>query len=301
MPDLRNLTFEQLLIYIAVVETGSLTRAAQRLGIGKTAVSKCVQRLEAELGSALIVRTTRQINVTEAGASFFATCRDIVRQAEEALSAATPSSDDLQGTLRVAASVEFSAIVLAPVIARMRIVHPRLRIELVSGDRQIDMIEEGIDVAIRLSELIDSSHRAIRVGTYSKWLVASPDFIQRTRVPDHIAAAGDLAFVALSVLPHPLHCTLHSTTGESLEIDFADAMFANTVYVCRAAAQAGAGIALLPDFAVRADVAKARLARLFPEWSTVPMPIQVLLPPGRHTAPKVGALAEMLRAHLAGI
>jgi DNA-binding transcriptional LysR family regulator len=137
MSDLRNLTFEHLLNYIAVVETGSFTRAAERRGIGKTTVSDSIQRLELELGASLMVRTTRRVNVTEAGAAFFETCREIVRLAEETVSVVSPSQDHLRGTLRVASSVEYSAIVLAPVLARMRSTHPRLRIELVSGDQPL--------------------------------------------------------------------------------------------------------------------------------------------------------------------
>jgi DNA-binding transcriptional LysR family regulator len=98
MSDLRNLTFEHLLNYIAVVETGSFTRAAERRSVGKTTASDSIQRLELELGATLLVRTTRRISVTEAGASFFETCREIVRLADEAMSLASPSQDDLRGT-----------------------------------------------------------------------------------------------------------------------------------------------------------------------------------------------------------
>jgi len=297
MSDLRNLTFEHLLNYIAVVETGSFTRAAERRGVGKTTVSDSVQRLELELGATLLVRTTRRISVTEAGASFFETCREIVRLAEEAMSLASPSQDDLRGTLRVASSVEYSAIVLAPVLARMRSAHPRLRLEIVSGDRAIDLIAEGVDVAIRLGELTDSSHRAVRIGEYSKWLVAGPDFVARNALPEDVGDAAKLAFVGLSVLAQPSRFELCSAAGDSREIEFVTGLFADTVYACRAAIAEGAGIGLLPDFSVRTDIAAGRLVRVYPDWSTAPMTIHALLPPGRHTAPKVRALIDMLKDH----
>jgi DNA-binding transcriptional LysR family regulator len=296
MSDLRNLTFEHLLIYIAVVDTGSLTRAAQRLGIGKTAVSKSIQRLELELGASLIVRTTRRTSVTEAGALFLETCREIVRLADAAMSVVSPSQDDLSGTLRVASSIEYSAIVLAPVLARMRHAHPRLRIEMVSGDRPIDLIAEGVDVAIRLGELADSSHRAVRVGNYSKWLVASPGFVGHHALPQEVGDATNLPFVGLSVLTQPSRCHLRRANGASCEIDFDNSLLADTVSACRAAAAEGAGIALLPDFSVGADLATGRLVRVYGEWSTTPMAIHALLPPGRHTPPKVRALVDMLKA-----
>jgi DNA-binding transcriptional LysR family regulator len=244
MSDLRNLTFEHLLNYIAVVETGSFTRAAERRGVGKTTVSDSLQRLELELGATLLVRPTRRISVTEAGASFFETSREIV-----------------------------------------------------SGDRAIDLIAEGVDVAIRLGELADSSHRAVRIGEYSKWLVAGPDFVVRNALPEDIGDASNLAFVGLSVLAQPSRFELCRAAGDSHEIEFVTGLFADTVYACRAAVAEGAGIGLLPDFSVRADIAAGRLVRVYADWSTAPMTIHALLPPGRHTAPKVRALIDMLKEH----
>lgn len=297
MPDLRNLSFDHLLTYIAVIETGSLTQAAKRLGVGKTAVSKSIQRLELEVGASLLVRTTRRIGVTEAGASFFDACRQIAQLADAAVAAVHPSPDELRGTLRVAASIEYSAVVLAPVLARMRRAHPALRIDIVSGDRQIDLIAEGVDVAIRLGALADSSHRAIRVGDFSKWLVASPEFVRQHPLPDDVGDAAALPFVGLSVLPQPSRCTLWGPQRASREIDFVAGLLADTVYACRAAVVEGAGIALLPDFSIRADLAARRLVRVYPDWATAPLGIHALLPPGRHIAPKVRALVDMLKHH----
>jgi DNA-binding transcriptional LysR family regulator len=295
MPDLRNLTFEHLLTYIAVIETGSLTRAAQRLGVGKTAVSKNIQRLEQELGASLIVRTTRRISMTEAGASFLDACGKIVQLADDAVFVVSPSPNDLRGTLRVAGSLEYSTVVLAPVLARMQSLYPALRIEMISGDRYIDLVAEGIDVAIRLGKLADSTYRASHLADYSKWLVASPGFIERNPLPSDPRDAAGMAFIGLSVLAHPSRCTLQRVDGTMRKIDFVAQFMADTVYACRAAAGEGSGLALLPDFSVRADIAAGRLVRVFPDWSTAPMSIHALLPPGKHTQPKARALIDMLR------
>jgi DNA-binding transcriptional LysR family regulator len=298
MSSLRNLTFEQMLVFIAVVETGSLTRAAQRLGVGKTMVSKTIQRLEFEVGASLIVRTTRSISLTEAGTSFFNACRDIVALAEEAVAVVSPAPDELRGTLKVASSVEYSAIVLAPVVARMRAIHPGLRIEMVSGDNLIDTVTEGVDVAIRLGRLADSGHRAVRIGEYAKWLVASPDFLAAHALPPHVADAANLPFVGLSVLAHPSRCHLRNAQQDSREVDFVAHLLADTVYACRAAATQGAGIALLPDFAVRADIAAQRLVRVYADWSSEVLPIHALLAPSKHISPKTRTFVDMLRAHV---
>lgn len=297
MSLLQNLTFEHLQIFISVVETGSLTRAAQRLGIGKTSVSKGIQRLEFELGASLIVRTTRSINLTEPGEAFYKSCRAIIALAEEAVTAVSPTQDDLRGTLRVASSVEYSAFVLAPVLAGMRHLHPGLRIDMVSSDRFIDTIAEGVDVAVRLGTLADSQHRAVSVGDYSKWLVASPAFLQQHALPADPEEAGHLPFIGLSVLTHPSRCTLHGAQDESITIDFTGGLVADTVYACRAAAIQGAGIAMLPDFTVHADIAAQRLVRVYADWSSSTIPINALLPPGKHVSPKTRVFIDMLRAH----
>jgi DNA-binding transcriptional LysR family regulator len=298
MSSLRNLTFEHLLIYIAVIETGSLTQAGRRLSICKSVVSKSIRRLELELGASLIVRTTRRISVTEAGASFFEACREMMRLADEAVSIVSPSTDDLRGTLRVAASVEYSAVVLAPVLARMRDTHPNLRIEMMSGDRLIDLVAEGVDIAIRVGELIDSNYRAARIGEVSKWLVASPEFVANNALPADICDAVNLPFIGLSVLSHPTRCHLIRAGRGSLEINFAAGLLADTVYACRAAAAKGAGISLLPEFTVHADIAAHRLVRVYADWSSHALPVHALLPPGKHTPPKVRALVDMLKAHV---
>jgi DNA-binding transcriptional LysR family regulator len=299
MFSLRNLTFEHLLVYMAVIETGSLTRAARRLSIGKSVVSKSIQRLELELGASLIVRTTRRICVTEAGAAFFEACREMTRLADEAVSIVSPAAHALRGTLRVASSVEYSATVIAPVLARLRSDHAELCIEMMSGDRYVDLVAEGVDVAIRVGELSDSSHRALRIDEVSKWLVASPDFLRRNTLPADIGGAAQVPFVALSVLPNPSRYHLIRTVGQdSLEIDFDVCLIADTMYACRAAARNGAGIALLSDFTVQADIDAGRLVRVYNDWSSPALPVHALFPPGKHTPPKVRAFVDSLKAHI---
>jgi DNA-binding transcriptional LysR family regulator len=155
-----------------------------------------------------------------------------------------------------------------------------------------------VDVAIRLGELTDSTYRAIRVSQYSKWLVASSDFVRDNALPAEIGDATHLPFVGLSVLPQPSSFHLQRSDGDSLEIGFVAGLMADTVYACRAAITEGAGMGLLPDFSVRADIAAGRLVRIYADWATAPAAIHALLPPGRHTSPKVRVLIDMLKAHL---
>ncbi len=141
MADIRDVNLNRLAIFVAVVEAGSLTAAAERLGLAKTMVSAHVQRLEAEIGASLVVRTTRRLNVTEAGRAFYDACRDILRATETALAAVAGDAGPLRGTLRVSAPVDYGALVVAPALVALRDAHPALEIELQCDDRVVDQRE----------------------------------------------------------------------------------------------------------------------------------------------------------------
>ena len=167
MADLRDVNLNRLAIFVAVVDAGSLTAAAERLGLAKTVVSTHMQRLESEVGANLLVRTTRRLSVTDAGRAFYDACRDIVRAAESALDAV--SSD--AGRARERADRLRRAGRRA---CRRRIARPASAdVELVANDRVVDLVADNLDVAIRIGRLADSNYRAVQLGTYEKWLVAA--------------------------------------------------------------------------------------------------------------------------------
>jgi len=295
MADLHGVSVEQIETYIAVIETGSFTRAAERLHVGKTVVTKTIQRLEAAVGASLIVRTTRRVGVTEAGQAFLETGRKILQLLGDTVAAARPDDGVLRGALRVASSIEYGGMVLVPALAALRREHPGLRIELLTDDRNVDLVEAGIDVAIRLGDLPDSSLRATRLGTSSRWLMASPDFLGHHPLPEDVGGLAALPYVGLSIVAQPRRCKLVHAGGDERDLVFEDAMLANSVHGCRLSAVAGAGLALLPDFTVGADVDAGRLVRVFPEWATPPVPIHAVIPPGRYSSPNVRVLVDKLR------
>lgn len=298
MADLSRVNLNRLAVFVAVVEAGSLTAAADRLGIAKTMVSTHMQRLEAEVRASLLVRTTRQVRITEAGRAFYEASRQILRAADLAVSAAAQDAPELQGTLRVAAPIDYGATVIAPVLVALRARHPALKVELVSNDRRVDLLAEDIDVAIRLGRLADSSHRAALVGEFNRWLVAAPAFVAAWGRPIKLATLAELPFVALSVLPQPLSFTFEGPRGKKQLVRFNGAFMANTAHACRAATLAGGGIAILSDFSTREDVAAGRLVRLLPGWAAASGAIHALFPSARYPAPKVRIFIDALKAHL---
>ncbi|MGQ7935099.1 LysR family transcriptional regulator [Paraburkholderia sp. D1E] len=298
MADIRDVNLNRLAIFVAVVEAGSFTAAAVRLGLTKTMVSTHLQRLEREIGAGLLVRTTRRLSVTESGRTFYEASCKILQATEEALSAVSGESAPLRGTLRVSAPIDYGSLVVAPALVEMRSAYPELDIELVCNDHYVDLIAEGIDVAIRLGQLADSGYRVVKIGGFVKWVVASPAFIDTWGKPKTPAALAAMPHVALSVLPHPLTLDLQREKGAKQSVRCENAMLVNAADAARAATLAGGGFGLLTDFSISADVAARRLVRLLPDWSGKPKGIHAVFPPTRYPTAKVRALIEVIRRRL---
>ncbi|KVD55229.1 LysR family transcriptional regulator [Burkholderia ubonensis] len=295
MADLRDVNLNRLAVFVAVVEAGSLTAAAERLGLAKTVVSTHMQRLESEVGANLLVRTTRRLAVTDAGRAFYDACRDIMRATESALDAVSSETGPLRGTLRVSAPIDYGAQVVAPAIVALRDAHPALDVELIANDRLVDLVADNIDVAIRIGRLADSNYRAVQLGEYEKWPVASPAFVARWGLPRDPAALAALPFVMLSTLPRPQTFDLESARGGKASVRCAAHVVSNTATACRAIALAGGGFGLLTDFSIADDVAAGRLVRLLPGWRSPPAGIHAIFPSTRLPSPKVRAFIEAMR------
>jgi DNA-binding transcriptional LysR family regulator len=302
MADVRDVNLNRLAIFVAVVDAGSLTAAAARLGLAKTMVSTHLQRLEAEVGASLLVRTTRRLSVTEPGRAFYEASVKILRATEEALSAVSGETAPVRGTLRVSSPIDYGALAVAPALVELRREHPQLDVELLCSDHYVDLIADGIDIAIRLGRLADSNYRAVKLGSFVKWLVASPAFVDTWGMPRTPAELSVMPFNAMTVLPHPLTLELHrddGKKGEKASVRCESAFQVNTADACRAATLAGGGFGLLTDFSSSGDIASGRLVRLLPEWSTEPASIQAIFPPTSHPPAKVRALIETFKKQLA--
>jgi DNA-binding transcriptional LysR family regulator len=303
MADLNQVNLNRLAVFVAVVEAGSMTAAAERLGLAKAVVSAHMQRLEAELGASLLVRTTRRLDVTEAGRNFYQACRQILSTAEVAIAEAAGTGGPLRGTLRVSAPIDYGSQVVTPALVSLRDAQPGLEIELICGDSYVDLIGERIDVAIRLGRLQDSNYRAVGIGSFEKGVVVTPAFLRRWGVPAEPEALADLPYVALSTLPRPntvpLECIGADGERQQKTIRCGNVFLTNTATSTRAAVLASGGFGLMTDFSVRDDVAAGHLVRLFPAWATARANIQAVFPPTSHPPAKVLALIDALRTQLA--
>lgn len=298
MADLSSINLNRLAVFVTVVDAGSLTAAASRLGLTKTMVSTHMQRLEAEIGASLLIRTTRRLSLTDAGEAFYEASRRIVSDTEAAVAAAGEDTTEPRGTLRVTAPIDYGATVVAPVAVALQKRYPMLKIELLAGDRRLDLVAEGIDVAIRVASLADSSYQAVRVGSFVHWLVASPQLFDEIGEPHTPDDLKDLPFIALSVLSQPLTWTFRTEDGAERTVRFSSTFSANTAYAARTSALAGGGLAVLTDFSVAEDLAAGRLVRVLPEWHLQKSGIYAVFPAARHRPKKTRVFVEALRNHI---
>lgn len=290
MVDLRDIA-----LFAAVVEAHSFSGAAERLGISKAAVSKRVAQLERRLGARLLFRTTRRLSVTEAGAAYYEFCARIVSEAAEAEDAVTRLQAEPRGTLRINAPMSFGRLHLAPAIVDFLRRFPDVRIDLVMDDRELDLVAEAFDVAIRIAQLPDSSLVARRLAPCRLVACAAPAYLKRHGVP---RTPSDLS-------RH--NCLHYSYAGPYGEWHFAGArrdasvrvsgsLRANNGETLREAALAGLGIVRIPTFLVGEDLRTGRLKRILPRYRLPELSIHALFAQRRHLPAKVRVFVEFLAA-----
>lgn len=179
----RDVNLNRLAIFLALVRAGSFTAAAEQLGITKAMVSQHLLRLERELGVTLIVRSTRRMALTEAGAVFHTDCVQLLEQAQTAIERMGDRRNTPTGTLRLTTSTDYGIAVIAPALADFRRLHPSLQVDLVINDQISDLIAERFDLAIRIGWLRDSSLRAARLGSFRQLVMASPAYLAEHGMP----------------------------------------------------------------------------------------------------------------------
>ncbi|MPY71321.1 MAG: LysR family transcriptional regulator [Alphaproteobacteria bacterium] len=280
-------------IFAAVVEAESFTGASRALGLSKSAVSKAVGRLEDRLGARLLNRTTRNLSLTEAGAAFHARCLRILAEVEDAECEAAQLTAAPRGTLRVNASVTFGTLHLAPVIPDFLARHPGIRADISLADRYVDLVEEGVDVAIRIGRLRDSGLRARWLAPLRQIVCASPGYWDahgRPERPRHLAGHNCLTYAYLS-------------TGDTWHFDGADGaetvrvsgtLHSNNGDMLRSAALSGLGVVLEPSFILWKDLAAGTLEAVLTDWTVPAGGIFAVYPPGRYMPAKLRVFIDFL-------
>lgn len=281
--------------FVKVVESGKLSVAAKALQMSLPAVSRQLSALEKLLGSPLLLRSTRSMTVTEGGRCYYEHCLRVLHEVEEAQSSLRTSTT-LAGTLTVTAPVTFGLARICPHLPSLLGAHPDLRVDLRLEDRLVDLVEEGVDIAIRGgSQLPDSASLIARpLVTYQRVVVASPKYLQSRGTP---MTPTDLQrFEALTHLgASGTADTWRFTKGRAeVEVKVRGPMRTNAVYALRDGAIAGLGVALVPDWLVAADVAAGRLKILLPGFATAPTVVSAVYRTEHRGTSRVKSFVEHL-------
>ena len=286
--------FESMETFVRVVEAGSISAAAEQMGIAKSAVSRRISELEERLGVQLFRRTTRRLNLTDTGRSFHARCRNILADVEEAEQSVSREHGTLRGRLRVALPLSFGLSQLGPAINAFLQAHPELEFDLDFNDRQVDLLAEGFDLALRIGELEDSSLVARRLAGIRSCLCASPAYLQEAGTPRQ---PGDLvhhACLTYSLVPEPRVWRYSTADGKAGSVRVNSRLQANTGDFLHRAALQGQGIVLQPLFIVQASLDERRLLPLLTEYEWPATSAHALYPHTRHLSQRVRVFIDFL-------
>jgi LysR family transcriptional regulator, regulator for bpeEF and oprC len=292
MQDLRTLA-----IFVKVAERLSFVRAAADLGITQSGVSNAIARLEDQIGTRLLARTTRKVSLTEHGAAFFERCRQALAEIEEAELVLKDAQLKPSGNLHVDMPVSFGRLKMVPLLGAFRALYPDIKLRVTFNNRYIDLVEEGVDVSIRLGRLHDSSLIARRLTGAQYSIVAAPSYFAKHGKPKRPAdlAAHDCIAFTFREGRHARDWRFIEGGVETVLTPKGTMSFSDGAAVCDAAI-AGYGLAQLQDYFADAAVASGKLDMVLDKFKPPVEPIWVVYPQTRHLTPKVRVFVDFIAA-----
>jgi DNA-binding transcriptional LysR family regulator len=279
--------------FVQVVDSGSFSAAARRLNIGQPALSKSIAQLEDRLGVKLLVRTTRGLAPTEAGLNFHERARRSIEEADEAELAARGAGSGLAGRLSVAAAVTFARIHLMPHLPEFLAQHPDLEMEIALDDRIIDLVREGIDVALRMGKLADSSLTARRIARCRHVVLGTPAYFERAGVP---TTPDDLAAHQAVIYGQSGGGTVWPFRRDGVEqtVTLRGQLHVSAAEGVRAAVFANAGIAITSEWMFAPEIVDGTVTAMLQDWELPPMDLWAVFPAGRTPTTKARKFADFV-------
>lgn len=286
-------------IFTNVVEFEGFSAAAGRLGISRASVSKQVIQLEESLGARLLNRTTRRVSVTEVGEAYYERCKRVLAEVEEADLLVEQLHSEPRGTLKVSAPMSFGVAHVGPAVSDFLGEYGDLSISLSLNDRFTDLIEEGFDVAIRISQSADTSLIARRLGSVRCVMTATPGYLERMGTPTKPQDLGDHQCLSYIYLASGLEWPMFGPNGAT-SVKVSGPLKANNGEVLVQATRQGLGISLLPNFLVQAEIANGNLVAVLDGYRPPELSVYAVSPPNRFPARKVQAFITFLAERFEG-
>jgi DNA-binding transcriptional LysR family regulator len=288
-------------VFVTVVNRGGFARAADALDTSPANVTRYVNELEAHLGTRLLNRTSRKLSLTEGGATLYARCKSILEDVAETEGLVSASSIEPRGRLRVNAPVTFGILYLAPLWPQFMQKHPEVELEVALIDRVVDIVEEGFDLAIRISRAGTADHAARKLATSKNVLCASPGYLDRWEHPQTPADLARHRCIGYSYAATGDEWQLTGSDGKTHTVEVTCHMHTNNGDTARAAALAGQGVIWQPTFMIGDDLRAGRLVRVLPEFRLPDIDVLALYPSRRHVSAKVRAAIDFLADAFAGV
>jgi DNA-binding transcriptional LysR family regulator len=282
-------------IFVAVAKLGSFAEAARRLRLSPSVATRSVAQLEDQLGLTLLTRTTRALRLTGRGEIFLESCQQILEDMDGAERLVRGESAEPRGELKIAAPILFGRLHVLPIVNRALREHRGLSIRLALSDRNVHLVDDGIDIAIRIGDLADSSLIAVKLGEVSRILVASPGYIKNRGVPKSPVKLADHDVIAFE----SIDATNEWRFKPNDSIRVTPRLTVNNADAAIAAAEAGIGITRTLSYQVRDSVMAGRLVPILQKFAPPPSPVSAIYPARRIVSANVGAFIKIARSHFA--
>jgi DNA-binding transcriptional LysR family regulator len=287
-----------LTAFVRVVDSGGFSAAGRRLNMSTTMVSNHIQSLEDRLGARLLHRTTRKVSLTEIGKAYYDRCVQILADLEQADDIAGAQQSTPRGTLRIYTATHIVQFI-APVVVEFLAAYPDVKVDLTMGERAVDMIDEGYDVAVRLTPPPDSSLIVRSLATWRHVLCCSPGYLEKHGRPQQLSELSDRNCVRHVSYPYGDEWRFVDRKGAPASVRISGNLITNSGETLRTAALQGNAISLAAGFIVHDDLEAGRLVRLLPEYRTAELAMNAVYPHRHHLSAKVRTFIDVLAHHSA--
>lgn len=285
-------------LFVRVVDLGSFSKAAADMGVGQPTATKMVARLEAQLGSRLLHRSTHGVTPTEIGLLYYEKCKLIAHHVDEAESVAALMQSQVQGGLRISTSVAFGRRVLVPLVMRFMQLNPKLQVELSFEDRYVDLVEQGIDVAIRMGRLADSTLGARYLGINPWVVVGSPGYLAARGMPRSPSDLDQHDALIYSTVQGDARWLFSGADGQQQPTAVRGPLRSNNLSALLVAARGGMGLAALPWYVAHESVRSGAVQPVLTDWALPSQEIHAVYPSPRQVPAKVSGFIEWLQGQI---
>lgn len=293
---MKPVDLNQILIFVKVVDSGSFTKAAELLKQPKSRISRRIAALEETLGTQLLYRTTRQMQLTETGKEYYLRCSPLIQDLENANNLVNSTAEELSGILRVTAPEDYAKIILAPLIDEFLKKHPKMRVEVLLSGAYLDLVKEAIDVAVRIGQLKDATLKSKKLTSMNSILVASPGFLEKHAAiskPEHLEEVPCLNFSAGARNYWKL-----VKDKQEIKVKIQGVVAANSPEFVYHMALLGRGVAMIPRFLCEDALESGKLTHILKSWTSEAIPVHLLSPAQKEMPAKTRAFIDFVTAKL---